>query len=404
MTRARDFLACLAAVMTVSALAADVTTKPVVAPKPATATQPAATTKPATPSEADATPTIVTDALTNTVDPFSMADQKTKFLKLAGNTGELNAKSFEVDRKAGGNLIMPFEKWETAIAFDKNKNTTLDWFEFEAYRQAMRKAVLAACDKNKDNKLTGDERTAALKLLAEGKLDIKPDPEQRTGALPPKLVAPEDGDGKLNDDEMTESRAATIRGWEFIQSPMREFALRNFDADGDGKFDNAEWQAFMAFQEERWKIDQDWIRQMLGLDKDTRLEQLEEIMEPIVDNALKALGKRANPDDGEPAVWYQSENMIGHVGDMANGFVLHLVRLEQQVLADHGGKPSDATRAALIKAYAEDLRQRVEKADVDKKGHLTRQEAEAFLIELMDEHVKAGYEYGQAQKKKQKKE
>jgi len=124
------------------------------------------------------------DALTNTVDPYNVADQKTKFTKLSGNTGELDAKTFDADRKAGGNLVMPFEKWETAAAFDKNKNSTLDWFEFDAYRQAMRKAVLAACDKNKDGKLTGDERAIALKLLAEGKLEIKPEPE-RPVAMPP---------------------------------------------------------------------------------------------------------------------------------------------------------------------------------------------------------------------------
>ena len=78
---------------------------------------------------------------------------------------------------------MPFEKWETAVAFDQNKNGTLDWFEFAEYRQAMRKAVLTACDKDKDSKLTGDERTAALKLLTDGKLVIKPEPELERAAV-----------------------------------------------------------------------------------------------------------------------------------------------------------------------------------------------------------------------------
>jgi len=135
------------------------------------------------------------DALTNTVDPVDVADQKLKFLRAAGKTGELDKNGFETDRKTGGGLVLPFEKWETAVAFDKNKNGTLDWFEFEAYRQAMRKAVLAACDKNKDNQLTGDERTAALKLLADGKPVIKPETERdRAGARPPQ-AGPADTNG-----------------------------------------------------------------------------------------------------------------------------------------------------------------------------------------------------------------
>jgi len=127
------------------------------------------------------------DALTNAVDPYDMPDQKIKFFKAVGNTNELDEKKFLADQKAGGNLIQPFEKWATVVLFDKNKNGSLDWFEFDAYRQAMRKAVLAACDKNKDGKLTGDERTTALKLLTESKLVIKPEPE-RPVSLPPMFM------------------------------------------------------------------------------------------------------------------------------------------------------------------------------------------------------------------------
>ena len=423
--------------MGVSVSAAEAATKPVAAPKPAAtpttnaATKPAATTKPAAAVEAG-TP-VVADALTNTVDPFDMADQKLKFLKAAGKTGELDAKTFDADRKAGGNLIMPFEKWETAVAFDKNKNATLDWFEFEAYRQAMRKAVLAACDKDNDNKLTGDERTAALKRLTDGKLVIKPDPERvvarpsqagptedgepgRRGVVrvrvegepfgPPKYTPrPEelqrwdlDGDGELNDEEM-----ATMlhdQAWDFTPEPMQEFALRNFDADGDGRIDRAEWQAYRAFTAELSNSYRDWMTQMMGLDKDATPEQIGKTMQPIVNNVMQALQKRAKPDDGEPEMWYQSENMKGGwVADMAIGQALYILRFERQALADHGGTASDATRAALRKAYEADMRQRIEKADVGNKGRLTREEAENFLIDLMDDYVKEGYDYGQSQKK-----
>ena len=194
MIRSRYLLACVAAVMAVSVLADDAS---------------------------KASDAAKADALTHVVDPYNAADQKAKFDKLSGKTGELDAKTFEADRKAGDNLIMPFEKWETAVLFDKDKNSTLDWFEFDAYRQAMRKAVLAACDEDKDGKLTGDERTAALKRLAEGQLTIKPDAERATG-LPPGFGAVVDTgptSAPAKRDEV--ARAAMID--KFI-SPMDEVA------------------------------------------------------------------------------------------------------------------------------------------------------------------------------------
>jgi len=203
--------ACLAAVVTVAALADDATTKP------GDATKPVAATTRAVVEAADAEAAAKPDVLTGAVDPFDATDQKIKFLKTAGKTNELDAKTFEADRKtfdadrkageadrkageadrkAGGGLVMPFEKWETAVAFDANKNGKLDWFEFAEYRQAMRKAVLTACDKNKDNKLTGDERVEALKLLTAGKLVIKPEAAlAKLGARPPQAAAADGGVG-----------------------------------------------------------------------------------------------------------------------------------------------------------------------------------------------------------------
>ena len=164
----------------------------------------------ASPQKIDA---LTGDALTNAVDPYDAGDQKVKFFKAAGKTNELDAKAFEADRKAGGGLVMPFEKWETAVAFDANKNGKLDWFEFVEYRQAMRKAVLAAYDKDKNGKLTGDERTAALKLLASGKLVIKPDPEaERVGARPPSGAATQAAHASMSAEQLEAAQMAGVHG------------------------------------------------------------------------------------------------------------------------------------------------------------------------------------------------
>ena len=468
MTRYLHLLICLAALMTGSVLADDATTKS------APTTKPAATTKPATP------PAIVADALTSAVDPYDVADQKTKFLRLAGNTGELDAKTFDADRKAGGGLIMPFEKWDTAVTFDKDKNKTLDWLEFDAYRQAMRKAVLAACDKNKDNKLTGDERVAALKLLADGKLVIKPDPE-RAGPLPPMFgasrasepmqafkkrqaeykkymddyverydelhdrlrkmtegLSKEEFDVVKNTEDFKALRQAAVElereqrkvGNEFHTEwlerfdknkdgivdedevlsllyeqeeeddwpkPWRDFSLRNFDTDGDGKLNETEWRAAHAFQQEIWKTTNDWRLRVLGKDifesgafkDDAEHEAFMKEWSPVWDNLATALlRKRFGLGDKETPSPEALKKASVQVGLLSCGVLEYMLRFEEKPLADNGGKASPATRTAMLKALDADMRKRIQKFDAGKKGYLSPEEGERLLLELMDEFLK----------------
>jgi len=459
--------------MAVSVSAADATTKPAAAPKPV------ATSRPATPAESTTAPTTLpaTDTLTNVVDPLDTAGQKLTFLKTSGKTGELDAKTFEADRKAGGGLVMAFEKWETAVLFDKNKNGTLDWFEFDAYRQAMRKAVLAACDKNKDNKLTGDERTDALKRLAEGKLVIKPDPEaERTGPTPPtifvsteetrkallerneevhkraeelggrmmdmnkqmeelknrrdKLTKEEyekerlalaaahgvllkeydevmekenrerlmqfdrNANGVLDEDEMAEFLAEVRladmeRGsWRDLPPAAKEMFMRLCDDNGDGRFDEAEMRTAVAMLPELQKS-----HALLGPNFDeiekiadaAQREKLYDEWAAVQAGVSKFLQQRADPDgDGKD----MDKKMAALSEKLSAGLFRHLNRLAEQALADNGGKAGPATRAAMIKAFDDDLRARIKKFDANNNGQLDPDENLKLSIDLFEEFLK----------------
>ena len=95
------------------------------------------------PAEAKAAPV---DICTGVVDPYTPISQRTAFFKAAGPDSEIDAKEFTADwNKARtearakpppfSTFARRFDRWTSLLAFDKNRNKTLDWFEADAYRR-----------------------------------------------------------------------------------------------------------------------------------------------------------------------------------------------------------------------------------------------------------------------------
>jgi len=350
------------------------------------------------------------DALTNAVDPYDAADQKVKFLTAAGKDNELDEKEFLADQKTGKGLALPFDKWATVILFDKNKNGTLDWFEFHEYRQTMRKAVLAAFDKEKKGKLTGPERDAALKALRDGKVEIKPPAEAPRATFTPPTSAPaetatagaepasqpagppagrggrgripeevfkkydKDGDGALSPEEMTAFRRDMM--WDNMPPTMKDFSLRNFD-NADGRLTDEGWKAAEAYQREVQQMMQGW--QSLIHDKDATEEQRRETMQKWAPVGMKMFAAAQQRSGGDMQAFGQK---------MAAGMARYSERFEKQALEANGGKPSEASRTAMLKLIDEDIRDRVKKASVSGSGKLEPDEGAKLFIEIMDEFLK----------------
>lgn len=121
------------------------------------------------PASAPASGPAAADLAKGTIDPIDLAGERMRFLEAAGVTNELDANAFEANRGKKNPFVRSFDRWEEIIKFDRNHNGTIDWFEADAYRQDLRKKVLAIYG-DKDGKLTGKQREAANLALAEGNL------------------------------------------------------------------------------------------------------------------------------------------------------------------------------------------------------------------------------------------
>jgi len=106
-------------------------------------------------------------------DEARMAEMTTKVAELfaaAGVDSEMSEAEFKANGEASDPFVRKFDKWSSLKAFDKNTNGKIDWFEADGYRRGLRKSVLGAYDKNKNTRLQGEERDAANKALASGKV------------------------------------------------------------------------------------------------------------------------------------------------------------------------------------------------------------------------------------------
>jgi Ca2+-binding EF-hand superfamily protein len=264
-------LACLAAAGRLPARAADANS--VVPDASPQATQPAASQ-----------PAQAPDELTGAIDPYQPGPERAAFFTVAGVDNELDAKEFAAARKAAGgaearpagSFIRPFDDFNAMLAFDKNHNGTIDWFEAEAYRQDVRRRVLAAFDTNRDGWLTGRERSAANDMLSAGKLPgnspvvaerVRIDEptsapadgqnaaalaevKDRMARLRRQMFAKYDlnGDGHIDADEQKAMIDAVGKD---AQAELDDLTARRFDADGDGRLDEREAAAMEKALAER---------------------------------------------------------------------------------------------------------------------------------------------------------
>jgi|GEM_PF-935713 len=269
-------LACLAAAAWLPARAADANSasQPTVRDASPQAT-PGASTQPAP------------DVLGGAIDPYQPGSERAAFFKAAGVDNELDAKEFAVARKAAGgakarpagsfvrSFVRSFDNWNAMLAFDKNRNGALDWFEAEAYRQDVRRRVLAAFDVNRDGWLTGRERSAANDMLSAGRLPGKSpvlaervqidepttapggqdaaalaEIKERMARLRRQTFAKYDlnGDGQI---DAAEQKAMVDAVGKEAQAELDDLAARQFDADDDGRLDEQEFAAMEKALAER---------------------------------------------------------------------------------------------------------------------------------------------------------
>jgi len=181
------------------------------------------------------------EVMTDAVDPFIPPKERGRFFIATGPDSELSSDEFAAARGKKDSFVRVFDTFEAMARFDRNSNKTIDWFEANAYREDIRKRVLAVFDANKDGKLKDAERDKANRMLASGQvpgafMGGSVEWAKRRAEAIAKHDA--DKDGKLSGEER---RAA----WDDFR---KQWATKAFDADNDGTLDEKETAAMKKAQ------------------------------------------------------------------------------------------------------------------------------------------------------------
>jgi hypothetical protein len=319
------------------------------------------------------------------VDPFDRTAQKTGFFAIAGKDGELTSEEFKKasDKTSTKEFLRSFDTYAALSRFDKDKNSTIDWVEAQAYRLDLRKRVMAAFDANKDSRLKGPEREAANRALASGKF-ARSARSARGGGGRSNFMDKydKDGDGKLSDAER-----------EAMRDAFRKRRMGKYDKDGDGELNEQERAAMhrdrrrggggpMGAAMERWRL------QTFDLDGDGKLNEAEEAEHKEFQGQFRAMGKamdvRYNDLDGDGEVSREERRKIGQEWRKS---ILPMMALAATYMDQNGdGEISDEERSGFGKRIQTGMIKWMDdfgkEFDADSNGRLDKTERTAFLTGL----------------------
>ena len=366
------------------------------------------------------------DVLRHAVDPYNPAAERRRFFAAAGPDRELTREQFEADREREDGFVRPFDTWEGMLAFDRNGNGTIDWFEADAYRHDLRRRVLAAFGGDRTGRLTGAARDRANAVLARGPLPETMTDAEGTGAavgdasdgeadapLPPPPVDRLSAQqrqalleqelaqqqqrlrelyGTDDEDELGDEARAALRGemrergraW---RQQREAWIIQHFDVSGTGELDEDERAALRGFEGELQNVMSDFERRLLDFDGTGE----------VTEANRRAAQARYMPVFIEFAGrWQQWADITGD-GEISaaeavafNTFAAEAVTdyfdaITRMHDADGDGVLDVEERAAMLDWLADDLDARFEAADRTDTGDLTPSEMSDFLLTLLED-------------------
>ena len=236
----------------------------------------------------------VPDLCRGVVDPYDKTAERSRFFKAAGVDNELSATEAEVNRKAEKPFVRTYDRWAVMATFDRDGNKTMDWYEADAYRKALRRRVLVAFDENKDSRLAGKEREAANRALAAGR--VPAGTERSTLWVPDRnapggqggagrsggtvIVGPEGSNVTIRRIEPGQSGQGGQGNWrERYQKQQEEYRkqlLEKYDANGNGEIDEDERDKMRDDYRKRAEEQRkQWELQRYDANKDGELDEQE---------------------------------------------------------------------------------------------------------------------------------
>jgi EF hand domain-containing protein len=191
------------------------------------------------------------------------------FLRIVGVDNELDAKEFAAHRGKPNSFVRSDDSWERLLAFDKNGNQTIDWFEADAYRRTHRVGPPVAeggtggSPRRRSPSPGGASSQPAGRFAARAR---RVGPTSRPAGVPGVGARPQvsadarqrqasermeqalrrrfdrDGDGELNEKEQAEFEQVRDRMREQMRL-RREQMMKRLDTNGDGEVSEEERRA-----------------------------------------------------------------------------------------------------------------------------------------------------------------
>jgi hypothetical protein len=198
------------------------------------------------------------DMLKGAVDPYDPVAEKAKFFRAAGVSGELDEQKFQADAARKDGFVRKFDDWAAMLAFDKHGSGTIDWFEADAYRRAIRKRVLDAFDARRIGKLTGAQRQAAGEALASGKfLVLATAASKPTTSGPVATSAPGNASkllaGLAADDHSKPSPEEVQAAMKALRDAEEKALLLKYGKEGETKLTKEEWAQVIKDRQKPWQ-------------------------------------------------------------------------------------------------------------------------------------------------------
>ena len=349
-------------------------------PADAPAEEPAAPTKAA---PAKPLPDLCKDA----VDPYNAGSERGRFFAAAGKDSELTAAEAEANRKAPKPFVRRFDRWSSMIAFDKNGNKTLDWFEADAYRKGFRQRVLLVFDADKNSRLADKEREQANRALAAGKL-----PRAKAGEAdrppiwipapsPPAGANQEPGPGQEHVIKLPGGGSITVRAerpdqagtggsdarrerYRQMGEEREKHLLERHDTDGDGKLSD----------EERKAIQDQWTKRMEEWRQRRNLQRYDKNKDGKLDEEETAEQEKGQAEREKRAAEWRAR----------------AEEQRQEWLAewdtDGDGELSDAERDAMRETYRKRSEERRKAMDADGDGDVSGDEARDYYNKIREKY------------------
>ena len=328
------------------------------------------------------------DVAKDVVDPYSPGGERTRFLTAAGVDSELDEKEFKSNLEASDPFVRKFDSWATLKGFDGNNNGTIDWFEADGYRRAMRTAMMGSFDKNKDGKLDGDERTAANEALVAGKLPKISLPTRERPTTP---------GGEPGQPGRGEPGRGDRGGFGRQTEEQRAEELKKFDKDGNGELNGDERRAAFEARIEAWR--------KANPEEAKRFDERRAEDEKRRAEFTKKYDKDGNGElsDEERRAGFEAEREV-RMKEWKERDPEGYARFEKQredftkkYDKDGDGKLSDDERRAGFEAMREEGRKKFEelskKYDKDGDGELSREERQE-LFEKERENLQGFFPFG----------